>query len=267
VTNHGVELEARLQALSRRNVAWEIAGNFTTAYNTIVNLGGLPSLITTTSQANLVGHSIQDYYSRRVVSATQDPSTGAVTNVLCDGGPGEAPVACTSAPFLDMGSPSPTKFGSIGNTVTLFGRLRLYALVDWRRGNVLYNANEVLRCSGALGAGICDANFHPLNYSPQYIAETNFTVADVQNAQDQYIQDASFVKLREVSATYTIPDRFARGFRHASLGIAARELRLWTNYRGPDPEVSSLNSSGLGGNDQGLIPPLSRFTATLNLIF
>jgi TonB-linked SusC/RagA family outer membrane protein len=267
VNNHGVELEARLQALSRRNVAWEIAGNFTTAYNTIVNLGGLPSLITTTSQANLVGHSIQDYYSRRVVSATQDPSTGAVTNVLCDGGPGEAPVACTSAPFLDMGSPSPTKFGSIGNTVTLFGRLRLYALVDWRRGNVLYNANEVLRCSGALGAGICDANFHPLNYSPQYIAETNFTVADVQNAQDQYIQDASFVKLREVSATYTIPDRFARGFRHASLGIAARELRLWTNYRGPDPEVSSLNSSGLGGNDQGLIPPLSRFTATLNLIF
>ena len=267
VNNHGMELEARLQALSRRNVTWEIAGNFTTAYNTIVNLGGLPSLVTAVGQANLVGHPIQAFYSRRVVSATQDPSTGAVTNVLCDGGPGQAPVACGSAPFLDVGSPSPTKFGSIGNTVTLFGRLRLYALVDWRRGNVVYNANELLRCTGAVGAGLCDANFHPLNYSPQNVAETNLTVALVQNAQDRYIQDASFVKLREVSATYTIPDRFARGFRHASLGIAARELRLWTNYRGPDPEVSSNATTSLGGIDQGLIPPLSRLTATLTLIF
>ena len=267
VNNHGLELQATLQALTLRHLAWEIAGNISTAKNEIVSLGGLPSLVTSTGQFNVVGHPISSYFSRRVVSATQDPTTGAVSQVLCDGGAGAAPMACGSAPFVYVGTPAPTSLGSLANTVTLFGRLRLYALVDWRHGAVLRNANEALRCGGALGAGLCDVNFHPLNYSPQYVAEAGVVVAFAQNAQDQYIQDAGFVKLRELSATYTLPDHYARGFKHASFTLAARELGLWTNYRGPDPEVSSLSTTGLGGTDQGLIPPLSRLTATLNLIF
>ncbi|HVS60840.1 MAG TPA: TonB-dependent receptor [Gemmatimonadaceae bacterium] len=267
VNNHGLELQATLQVLTRETLAWEIAGNFSTATNKIVNLGGLPSLVTATGQVNVVGSPIQSFFSRRVVSATQDPTTGAVSNVLCDGGPGKTPVACSSAPFVYIGTPTPTSTGSIANTVTLFRRLRLYALVDWRRGHKLYNANELFRCAGALGAGLCDANFNPLKYSPRYVAETSPFVAFALSAQDQFIQDASFVKLREVSATYTLPDRFSRGFQHASFTVSARELRLWTNYRGPDPEVSAFAGSSLSAQDQGLIPPLSRLTATLNLVF
>ncbi|MDQ6829008.1 MAG: SusC/RagA family TonB-linked outer membrane protein [Gemmatimonadota bacterium] len=267
VDNHGIEVQANLQVLSRKNLAWEITGNYTTAENKIVSLGGLPSLVTSVSQANIVGYPIASFFSRRVISATQDPTTGAVSNVLCDGGPGKAPVSCATAPFLQIGTPAPTHFGSIGNTVTLFGKIRLYALVDWRGGNIVYNANEANRCTGALGAGLCDVNYNPKNYSAARVAEANATVGLTQGAQDQYIQDASFVKLREVSATLTLPDRFARGFKHASFTLSARELGLWTNYRGPDPQVSSNNASSLGGIDQGLIPPLSRLTATLNLTF
>lgn len=267
VNNHGLELQATLQVLTGQTLAWEIAGNFSTAKNKIVSLGGLPSLVTAVSQANVVGYPVLSFFSRRVVSATQDPTTGAVSNVLCDGGPGIAPVACSSAPFVYVGTPAPTSTGSIANTVTLFGRLRLYALVDWRRGNVLYNGNELFRCTGALGAGICDVNFNPLKYSPTYVAQSNATVAFGQNAQDQFIQDASFVKLREVSATFTLPDRFLRGFRSASFTLSARELGLWSDYRGPDPEVRAGAGNSLNATDQGLIPPLSRLTATLNLTF
>lgn len=267
VDSHGVELEGTLQVLTRRNLAWEVTGNFSTAQNKIISLGGLPSLVTATSQANLVGYPIQSYFSRRVVSATQDPTTGAVTNVLCDGGPGKAAVGCGSAPFEYIGTPVPTHFGSVGNTVTLFNRLRLYALVDFRGGNRLYNANEVLRCAGALGIGLCDVNYHPAKYSATYVAETSTLVALSQNAADQYIQDASFTKLRELSATLTLPDHLVPGFRHAAITVAGRELHLWSKYRGPDPEVSSNNTTGVGGNDQGLIPPLSSLTATLNLTF
>ena len=55
------------------------------------------------------------------------------------------------------------------------------------------------------------------------------------NYVDQYYQDASFIKLREVSATYTIPERGLRGTR-ASFTLAARELHTWTKFRGLDPE-------------------------------
>ena len=88
-----------------------------------------------------------------------------------------------------------------------------------------------------------------------------------QNAQDQYIQDASFVKLRELSASFDLPTSMLRGFRQAVFTLSARELRTWTNYPGPDPEVSSNAQTSLGGIDQGLIPPLSRLTATLKLTF
>lgn len=265
VNNHGVELQANLRVLSLSNLSWEVTGNFSTAQNEIVSLGGVPSLVTTSGQANVVGYPIQSYFSRRVVSATQDATTGKVSSVLCDGGPGKAPVACAAAPFVYVGTPTPTSTGSIGNTITLFKNLRLYALVDWKRGNRLANNIELLRCTGLLGAGLCDVNYHPQNYSPQYVAEAS-VAGYVQQTRDQLIQDASFVKLRELSATYMLPNHLLRGFQGASLTVAARELALWTNYRGPDPEVRST-PTGLVAGDQAALPPLSRLTATLNLTF
>jgi hypothetical protein len=149
--------------------------------------------------------------------------------------------------------------------VTLFNRLRLYGLVDWKRGNKLYNATELLRCTGVLGAGMCDVNHNPSKYSPLYVAEASFT-GYVQQTRDQFFENASFVKLREISATYTLPDRLLPGVQGASVTLAGRELGLWTKYRGPDPEINA-NAAGLVALDQGVIPPLSRITATLNLTF
>ena len=267
VDNNGIELQATLQALTLPNLEWEIAGNYSTAHDKIVSLGGLPTIVAAAGQANVVGYPIQSFFSRRVVSATQDPTTGAVSNILCDGGPGKNPVACGTAPFLFIGRPAPTHMGSIANTVTLFNRLRLYALVDWRGGNKLFNVNEMFRCSGALGKGLCDVNYNPQNYSPQYVAEASVLLPFVQNVRDQFVQDASFVKLREVSANYKLPPSLLRGFRSGSVTVAARELALWTDYRGPDPEARTSAGNSLLASDQGVLPPLSRFTVTLNLTF
>ena len=268
VDNNGVELQAILQLISAKALTWDVSANYSTAHNNIVSLGGLPSLVTTTGQFNVVGRPIQSYFSRRVVSATQDATTGAVSNVLCDGGPGKAAVACSSAPFVYIGTPTPTHIGAISNTVTVFGRLRLYALVDWRGGNKLRNANELLRCSGALSKGLCDININPQKYPALRVAESGVVNAFVFSTQNQFIQDASFVKLREVSASYSLRDNMLPGIRHTSITVAARELGIRTNYRGPDPEVSAtVNGTSIGGVDQGIIPPLSRLTATLNFTF
>lgn len=70
--------------------------------------------------------------------------------------------------------------------------------------------------------------------------------------QYQFIEDASFVKLREVSASINLDNNFIRnrlGFASMDLRISGRNLITWTNYRGLDPE------SNLGGAEfltQGL---------------
>lgn len=62
---------------------------------------------------------------------------------------------------------------------------------------------------------------------------------------DGYFQPGSFVRFRELTATYTLPQQFAGRYlraRSASINFAARNLNVWTNYRGLDPDNDRLAS-------------------------
>lgn len=262
VANNGIELDAQFHALDRRNVSWDITGALGTAHDKIKK--NIATSIPSGGQYNIVGYPIGGIFLRRVVSADRDPVTNLATNVLCDGD-GKPALACASAPFVFIGTPTPTMTGSIGNTVTLGRRVTLYGLFDFRRGNRVQNAVEQLRCTGALGAGICEANYFPEKYSPVYLAETA-TTAPALGMLDQFWQTGSFAKLREVSATYLIPERFTAGAQRASFTLAARELHTWTSYRGIDPEVNTNNpATSAATTDQALVPPLLRVIATFNI--
>ena len=267
VDNHGIELLATLQALSRKNFEWEVVGNFATNKDEIKDLGGIGGVVLGPGQTNVIGSPIGGIYTRRVVSADRDAVTGQASNVLCDGGAGKPAIACASAPFVFIGTPTPKVTGSIANTFSFFTRFRLYGLVDFKRGNRVFNANEQLRCTGAIGALLCRANYYPQEFDPVYLAE-RVSTAPAQGITDQYYQDASFAKLREVSLTYTLPASLLRGYQSASLTFAGRDLHTWTNYAGVDPEVNSNNIATSSNTlDQAVTPPLSRFIVTLNLKF
>lgn len=266
VDNAGVEMLLTFQAVSRKNVDWQITGTLATNGDKVKSLGGVPSLVSAAGQFNVVGYPIGGLWSRRVVSADRDATTGLATNVLCDGGAGKSPVACATAPFVFLGSPTPTRSGTISNTLTLFKRLRLYALVDFRGGNKLNNAVEQLRCQGLVGVGLCDVNYNPKNYDPKYVAEANVTAYSTYE-WDQFEQDASFVKLREISATYQLPE-WLSGLSRASVTLAARNLHTWTNYRGVDPEVNVANAAtSTSAVDQGVVPPLRQYILSFNYKF
>jgi hypothetical protein len=88
--------------------------------------------------------------------------------------------------------------------------------------------------------------------------------AAVSGYLDAFMEDASFVKLRELSATYFIPRHFLR-VTNPSITFAARELHTWTNYGGIDPEGTAQSATtGATAIDQGVIPPLTRFLVTFN---
>ena len=87
---------------------------------------------------------------------------------------------------------------------------------------------------------------------------------------DFAIVDASFAKLRELSASYTLPDRWAATLRasRASVSIAGRELHTWTRYGGLEPEATYLGGTR-GGNygnyEQSMLPQLSRVVVAVSL--
>ena len=62
----------------------------------------------------------------------------------------------------------------------------------------------------------------------------------------QFNEDASFVKLREISLGYTFDQPWVSrllGFSSMELRVAGRNLHTWTNYTGVDPETSLLGSA------------------------
>lgn len=74
-----------------------------------------------------------------------------------------------------------------------------------------------------------------------------------------YIEDATFLKLRELSLGVTLPPRMlARmgGVEDARISITGRNLFSWQKYSGLDPEVANLGSAAIRNNlDVAAYPP------------
>lgn len=65
----------------------------------------------------------------------------------------------------------------------------------------------------------------------------------MSNVIDAFLEQGDFTRLRELSATYTLPTSWLKGLGQAvqglSITLAMQNVKLWTNYSGSDPEVNS----------------------------
>ena len=268
VSNKGIELQVNALAIAGRDVSWELGASVATASNYIKDLGGISSIpLGLPLQSNVEGYPIAGYFIKRVVSAEVDPS-GAVTSALCDGGPGNAAVDCATAPLVFAGTPIPKVVGAFSTTLRLFKNLRLYGLVDFKRGHHRFETDSWIRC--AVFAE-CLENVSPQGVDPKVLADYTFG-ADLQTV-NTFIEDASFFKLREISASYTLPDKWAGaiGARHATITLSGRNLHTWTKYTGLDPESQSAQPNPtvtrLDFFDQAVTPTLAQFVTTISLGF
>jgi hypothetical protein len=80
-----------------------------------------------------------------------------------------------------------------------------------------------------------------------------------------YWENGQFWRLREVGATVNVPTLVVSRMRahDASLTFSARNLHVWTAYKGTDPE--SNYSTGNVQTDFSTTAPASYFTLRLNL--
>ena len=274
IRNSGVELLARGTAWRSERVGWDLSLSLATNHNSVVRLGdpSLESLPAGRYRAHRPGYPAGAWFEQRVVSADMSP-TGVTSNVKCDDGRGgAAPCAGADgnygtpddAPLVYLGRTIPRVTGAAGSTVTLFGRrLRLNALVDFKTGHHKLDGNSLGRCSNN---GRCRENFFPTEFDARRIA----SIATNGRIVDFVIVDASFAKLRELSATWTLPDRWASALRasHVSVSLAGRELHTWTRYDGLDPESTYLggeHGGNYGNYEQNMLPRLSRVVLAVNL--
>lgn len=84
-----------------------------------------------------------------------------------------------------------------------------------------------------------------------------------------YVEDASFVRLANITLGYKLPDKFLKTLRIASARVylSGDNLFTLTKYRGYNPEVSYKSSNLTPGFDWGCYPLSRIFSAGLNLTF
>jgi TonB-linked SusC/RagA family outer membrane protein len=264
VRNSGIELGLNATPISRPRFGWDTRVNFSTN-NDRLNSFGIPGRDreTPTGQAygivqqHRVGYRLGAYWAQLPLRNADG------TPQLTSGGA----VVLDSARYI--GPSAPTRELGWSNTLTFFRNFRVYTLLDYKGGHYLFNLKERNRCQPANDN--CARNNDPRVRSPQTAADTLLSRELVvwRSVPGVFIEPADFVKLREVSISTTIPQRFiARtGAAQAQFVLSGRNLALWSDYSGLDPEVNSYGGRNFVRVDAYANPMARRFSAALNLTF
>lgn len=225
--NRGIELALQATPVSQKGLEWVTRGILTLNRSKITTLP-VPKFDITAAGfgAGLGAYRIEEGKSATQMVATVDED-------------GTIEVVGNGEPDFRVGWSNLIKAGDF-----TFG-----ALIDWQQGSNIVNLTRLLYDFG--------------NNSPD-AAEAAMRLERF-NAGDArpYIEDASFMKLRELSVSYTVPKKVAAQMgplKTLTVSATGRNLLTFTNYSGLDPEVSNFGNQPIGRNyDVGPYPPSRSF--------
>lgn len=258
--NTGLEISIWGSPMRTPRFAWEARLNVATNHNELVSFGDGRTVEVISApwgnmQRHRVGYPLAGYWAQ----LPRRNSDG--TPVLNAAGVVELDTATY------IGSSAPTRELGFSSTFTLFRDLRIYALLDYKGGHHLFNYKEYDRCRVYEN---CARLADQANVDLASGAAKNPEVAVWKQAiPGPWIEDASFVKLRDVSLTYTLPPTLAAKFRAsgATFTVAGHNLMQWTDYSGIDPETNSYGNRSFIRVDAYAAPMMRRFSTSLNLTF
>lgn len=88
----------------------------------------------------------------------------------------------------------------------------------------------------------------------------DFRLANLGVNTDPYIEDAGYLRLREVGVYYTLPESFLSGVGKYTIGFSGNNLINIFDYNSYDPEVSNFGGNGLStGVEVTPFPSSKRF--------
>jgi TonB-linked SusC/RagA family outer membrane protein len=263
VGNTGWEVLANAQLIDRQSVGFDVTLSGSINDNKLISLGGTPEQIGTTTRAR-EGYPLFGFWAQPILGY-EDKNKDGILTYSANTALNEVFVGDT-AEFRGYSSPRYSLTATPALDL-LNRRFRLQALFDYRGGNMYYNNTERIRCVSRQN---CNGLMNP-DASLEEQAMVVATRDHPSKTLDGFFQPGSFVKLREISATFTAPENVVarlRGARSLSFTASARNLKTWTNYRGVDPETDfTASETSNTPQDFQTVGPPSYFIFRLNVGF
>ncbi len=262
VLNSGIELALNGQLVSTPAFSWDFRVAGSTLHNELIELGEVAPF--GNMNRFIEGYPLGAFFTQTIQSVD-------VAN--------EVVVVSDTAQFV--GNYLPDFEGNVGTTFTIMQNLQISGQMDWKSNFMIYNNTAQFRDrafrNSELGVrrneeGFISEEERLRRYGP-FVDTQGQDVAYTQ-VNEEYLEEGDFVRLREIAATLSLPEAWAQrmGASAASLTVGGRNLAIWTDYSGPDPEVlaQATRNTGTGTfqrEDFLTVPQPRRMVFKLNLTF
>jgi TonB-linked SusC/RagA family outer membrane protein len=259
--NQGIEIEANVDIVKTKGFNWTLGGNFTKNVNKVLALApGVDQFSIESAFTGIGSYAIagQPYGA---IFGTQWARNSSGQLIIGSNG---LPTRNAAEGFL--GNPYPDWTAGIRNVFSFKG-LSLSGLLDIRHGGQLWNGtyarlNRIGRTEESAAGranyyiipGVkADGSANDIRIgSNAYFA--TFKGDGGAYAVENAIQDGGWVRLREVTLSYTLP-KFTKYIKDITIYVTGRNLWLKTDYKGVDPETSLTGAgSNIGGFDYFNMP-------------
>jgi TonB-linked SusC/RagA family outer membrane protein len=265
IRNSGIEMLFTATPVKTKSFKWDMSFNFAVNNNKVLYTGGLPSIVidgayprwgSEVSISNVVG---MPYGQIMGFAYKRDPRGNII---FSDGSNNPAPAGePEQTGIVPLGSTVYKQTGGLSNELH-FKEFSMSFLVDFKYGAKIYSGTNLLlyyyglqkttlqgREGGYTGRGVMD-NGHPNTFSvpaQQYFQDISASGTD--HIAEEFIYDASFIKLRSLALSYSIPEKRLKNaaIKGLTFSVVGRNLAtLMKHTPNIDPESSVNNTNGQG---------------------
>lgn len=283
IQNKGVELNLGYRPKSDGAFKWDIAGNISIVRNKVLSLGnlgidtetGLPKdYIQSGNTRTQVGRSIGDYFvlktdgifqnqaeinAHRAQSAYAKPGDIRYQNTV-DGGTNDdindkdRVYAGSAFPKFTSGLQFNSRYKDFTLSIQLYGAFGQKLYNDVLRDLDSYGNSNYRRDINPWTPNNTDTTFPRLGY--QFAANDRGINENARGNSDRWVEDGSFLRLRNVELGYSFPQKLISkaNISSARLYVSGQNLFTITKYSGLDPDVVGANPNLEPGVDNGNYP-------------
>jgi outer membrane receptor protein involved in Fe transport len=303
IENKGVELTVHGTPVRTKDWSWNLTANFSSNRNEVLNIypgltqftggssfgygGAGPSFIYAPGQP--VGNIYGTHWKRYYGDKTPDPLhiDKSLPIIIDDKG---YPVRAPGSDQKIVGNSMPKWIGSLSSTLN-YKNFGFTFMLDTRQGLEKYNqldnfmaAFGIAKYTENRNESIVFPGVHAdgtPNTTPAFLGQgegpdgvdhgAGYYRNIYRGVTEEFVQDASWVRLRTVGVSYTLPASILKnGFiKSATLSFTGNNLWLSTPYNGFDPEASDAASGDLTASSQAgfTYPQLRNYLFSLNVSF
>lgn len=263
--NTGLEFQLEGDIIRNKDITWTAGFNLAFNKTEIMDLGGNPEInyANDSRLRHKVGESMYTFYLKDYYGV--NPVNGEALFVAEDG---SLTNDYNKARYYYAGSPEPKFTGGFNTSVSWKG-LSLSAFLEFKAGNkVLLIENRYLNADGnqmSMNQFVTANNYWKqpgdTAVNPKPIAGTASNSYNFNT--DRWMQDGSYTRIKDVTLSYTLPEKVVKKIGMSNLKVYFSALNLYTfhDVNFWDPE------RGVDGIGYGIYPMTKSFIGGIEISF